>query len=89
MVANYLELMLFKLVATVGPLGPGLRPRPTHWHARSRRVLKFDEPAGSDDHVNFRSLRLYVSCNAPVPIYPEGLAFFPPFLEGLTHASSA
>ena len=20
--------------------------------------------------------------NAPVPIYPEGLAFFPPFLEG-------
>ncbi len=25
--------------------------------------------------------------NAPVPVYPEGLAFFPPFLEG--HASGA
>jgi len=27
-------------------------------------------------------IMLHWQVNAPVPIYPEGLAFFPPFLEG-------
>ncbi len=50
--------------------------------------------ANSERGLRFRNLGFFgrglmwtVTFNAPVPIYPEGLAFFPPFLEG--HGASA